>query len=254
LKGVGAWRTDFVESGVVSNSTNTIFTAVRPNGISNVTAYQTSVLDFLDSPVKYSIDNGTSCYPSLSMNSSTVSQCYRLSSIPSSGSISVVKYVGIASSDAFNGTESSTSRNTAQKANSTGYSNLLESHKQAWNDIWNSSDIVIPQEGLEELQYATRASLFHLLSNVRSGNESTGLGDNSIAPAGLTSDSYAGQFLPRQSFFLLADQLLDKQDKSCKLDLEAIFCSIALRHGSTMADCTFVHDPAGMQISLWHTL
>lgn len=32
-----------------------------------------------------------------------------------------------------------------------------------------------------------------MLTNVRNGSEPTGLGDNSIAPAGLTSDSYAGQ-------------------------------------------------------------
>ncbi|GAA5883213.1 hypothetical protein JCM16303_007308 [Sporobolomyces ruberrimus] len=193
LDGVGAWRTDFVESGISPNSTNTIYTAVRPNGIRNVTAYETSLVDFLDSPISVSLENGTSCYPSLSTNASTISQCYRLSSVPSSGSFSVVKYVGIASSDAFNGTEQSTSLETARSANSTGYSSLLESHRQAWNDIWDDSDIVIPQEGLEEIQYATRASLFHLISNVRPGNESTGLGDNSIAPAGLTSDSYAGQ-------------------------------------------------------------
>jgi len=192
---MGAWRTDFVESGISSNSSNTIYTAVRPNGISNVTAYETSVVNFLDSAVTVSLDNGTSCYPSLSTNASTVSQCYRLSSIPSTGSLSVVKYVGIASSDAFNGTVSSTSMKTAQNANSTGYSALLKSHRAAWNGIW-SSDIEIPQAGLEELHYATRASLFHLISNVRPGNESTGLGDNSIAPAGLTSDSYAGTFPP----------------------------------------------------------
>ncbi|GAA6008844.1 hypothetical protein JCM11491_003805 [Sporobolomyces phaffii] len=190
LDGAGAWRTDFVASGAARNAT--IYTAVRPNGISNVTAYETSVLDFLDSPVSTSIDNGTSCYSSLSTNASTISQCYRLSRIPSSGSFSAVKYVGIASSDAFNGTEMSTSLETARSANSTGFSSLLASHRQAWNDIWRS-DIVIPQEGLEEVQLAARASLFHLISNVRAGNESTGLGDNSIAPAGLTSDSYAGQ-------------------------------------------------------------
>ncbi|GAA5893369.1 alpha,alpha-trehalase ATH1 [Sporobolomyces salmoneus] len=193
LDGVGAWRTDFVESGVSSNSSNTIYTAVRPNGISNVTAYETSVVNFLDSAATISLDNGTSCYPSLTTNASTISQCYRLSSIPSSGSISVVKYVGIASSDAFNGTEFSTALGAAQKANWTGYSAVLDSHRQAWNDIWDSGDIVIPGEDFEELQYATRASLFHLLSNVRPGNEPTGLGDNSIAPAGITSDSYAGQ-------------------------------------------------------------
>ena len=172
-----------------------IYTAVRPNGINNVTAYETSIVDILDSSVTVSLDNGTSCYPSVSTNASTISQCYRLSSVPSTGALSVVKYVGIASSDAFNGSEFSTALGTAKKANSTGYASLLKSHQSAWDNIWDSGDIVVPGAEFEELQYATRASLFHIISNVRPGNESTGLGDNSIAPAGLTSDSYAGMLM-----------------------------------------------------------
>jgi trehalose/maltose hydrolase-like predicted phosphorylase len=74
-----------------------------------------------------------------------------------------------------------------------GYDDLLSEHTEAWNNIWESADIIIPGEENEQLQLATRASLFHLLSNIREGSEGHGLGDNSIAPAGLTSDSYAGE-------------------------------------------------------------
>ncbi|GAA5888338.1 hypothetical protein JCM5296_003292 [Sporobolomyces johnsonii] len=190
LDGVGAWRTDFVASGILTNSSDTIYTAVRPTGINNVTAYETSILDLSTS---FTNDNGSSCYTGLSTNDSTVSQCYRLSSIPSSGNITAIKYVGIASSDAFPGTEFQTALQAAKQANATGYEGVLNSHQQAWNAIWEDADIVVPGDEQQELQLATRASLFHLLSNVRNGNEPTGLGDNSIAPAGLTSDSYAGQ-------------------------------------------------------------
>ncbi|GAA6060907.1 hypothetical protein JCM10212_003941 [Sporobolomyces blumeae] len=189
--GQGAWRTDFVESNASADS-NMIYTAVRPNGISNVTAYEVSLLSFIDSPDSVSVVSGSECYPSLSTNESTISQCYRFSA-PEGGSFSVVKYVGIASSDAYPEKEMDTAIEAAQKAKAMGYGTVLETHQDAWDAIWEDSDIIVPQEGLEELQYATRASLFHVMSNLWNGTEGTGLGDNSIAPAGLTSDSYAGQ-------------------------------------------------------------
>lgn len=128
----------------------------------------------------------------MSTNESTISQCYTLSA-PASGSISAIKYVGISSSDAFPGDEFRTALHSARHANATGFVDVLNEHQQAWSEVWDNADIVIPGEEHEELQLATRASLFHLLTNVREGSEPTGLGDNSIAPAGLASDSYAGQ-------------------------------------------------------------
>lgn len=125
-----------------------------------------------------------------------MSQCYTFTA-RANGSFTAIKYVGIASSDAFPRVEFATALGTSNNASMIGYDRLLASHKSAWQAIWDESDIIFDTEDnpqMEELQLVTRASMFHLLSNVRQGNESTGLGDNSIAPAGLTSDSYAGMY------------------------------------------------------------
>lgn len=190
LDGAGSWRTTAAGKGVLSNSS--IYSAVQPNGIANVTAYEISQLQFLSATGK--AVNSTGCFAGVSQNASTASQCYTVK--PSKGgSFSVIKYVGIASSDAFPSTEKKTALNATTSALKEGYDAVLAEHTAAWTALWDESDIVIPGESeeLKELQLVTRASLFHLLSNVREGSEPTGLGDNSIAPAGLTSDSYAGQ-------------------------------------------------------------
>lgn len=165
-----------------------MYTAVQPNGILNVTAYEASVLRFEPAPMNVSASE--SCYAAVSSNSSTISQCYTFQAPATS--MTVYKFVGIASSDAFNGTEYDTAYSAALQANATGWDSLVDEHRSAWNDLWESSDIEIPGDQFEGLQITTRASIFHLLSNVRNGTEPTGLGDNGIAPAGLTSDSYAG--------------------------------------------------------------
>lgn len=206
LDGAGSWRTTAVGSGVLPNSTDgTIYSAVRPNGIQNVTAYEISTLDFVSSspghPIPaHSISNlsAAGCFIDPDPHPSTASQCYTIHPSPShtqNGSFTVIKYVGIASSDVFPTTELHTAHTATTSALSLGYDALLNEHTHAWEAIWEDSDIVIPgdREEEEEMQLVTRASLFHLLSNVREGKEGAGLGDNSIAPAGLTSDSYAGQ-------------------------------------------------------------
>lgn len=195
--------------GIVPNTTDTIYSAVQPDGISNVTAYEVSRLIFTagnGTAVSQSLASSSGCFASLSTNSSTVSQCYSATS-STSGTLSVVKYVGIASSDAYAGKELSTAHGAVTQAISAGYDSIVAQHVDAWNAIWDDADVIIPYQGvgtiLQELQYTARASLFHMLSNVRQGSEGTGLGDNSIAPAGLTSDSYAGQVrMPCRAFSL----------------------------------------------------
>ena len=56
-------------------------------------------------------------------------------------------------------------------------------HASAWADLWKS-DIVVA--GRPELQDWIRSNLYALQSSIRAGD------DNSIAPAGLSSDNYAG--------------------------------------------------------------
>lgn len=169
-QGAGAWRTDFVSSGPVPDTTNTLHSAVRPVGISNVTAYEVSVMDIWPrSSTQWANDTGSACIGDvLSTNASTASACYRLSSpVPESGTLDAIKYVGIASSDAFPGTELETALGKANLANSTGWDAILKSHRDAWDAVWEDADIVIPGEDNEQLQIATRASLFHILTNVR---------------------------------------------------------------------------------------
>jgi trehalose/maltose hydrolase-like predicted phosphorylase len=71
----------------------------------------------------------------------------------------------------------------SQQAASTGWATLLAGHAAAWADLW-TSDIVV--SGRPELQEWIRSSLYALQSSIRAGD------DNSIAPAGLSSDNYAG--------------------------------------------------------------
>ncbi|KAM0746041.1 hypothetical protein T439DRAFT_369600 [Meredithblackwellia eburnea MCA 4105] len=190
LDGAGAWRTTPISSGVLPNQSNIIYSAVSPNGIANVTAYTTSLISIFTTP-PLPFASSSSCRASISaQNVSTASKCYS-HSLQSPAKISAIKYVGIASSDAFPGSEFETALRASRHGNATGWDALLDSHRRAWNSIWNQADIVIPDD--DELQLAVRASLFHLISNAREGSEGKGLGDNSIAPSGLTSDSYAGQ-------------------------------------------------------------
>lgn len=150
LDGAGAWRTTFQNSSTLSNSS--IFTAVQPAGISNVTAYEVSVVDL--SPAASSIS--PSCYEGLSANASTIGQCYTATS-SSSGSVSAIKWVGIASSDAFPGVEFETASKAASAASDAGWEATLAEHTEAWDAIWDSADIEIGAPNFEELQLATRA-------------------------------------------------------------------------------------------------
>ena len=121
----------------------------------------------------------------------TVSQGYKF---VVSDSVSITKYVGIASTDAF-ADPLCQAQNTSTQAFEDGFDVIVAEHKQAWEELWASADIEVPNN--EEVQLSVRSALFHLWSNVRSGYEQPGIGDSSIAPAGLTSDSYAGQVIPK---------------------------------------------------------
>ncbi|MGK5728021.1 discoidin domain-containing protein [Streptomyces sp. URMC 124] len=73
--------------------------------------------------------------------------------------------------------------NASQRAARRGWDGLLRAHSAAWARLWRS-DIEVP--GQRDLQAWVRSSRYGLLSSTREGAA------NSIAPAGLTSDNYAG--------------------------------------------------------------
>ncbi|KAF8246310.1 hypothetical protein K440DRAFT_553753 [Wilcoxina mikolae CBS 423.85] len=191
LDGAGAQRTD-PAGKAVENRDDLIWTGVHPDGIKNVTAYEFSTLDFAygaRAVVKNSRMNAEG-RPWVTRNDSTIAQEYALD-LSGGQKLTVLKYVGIASTDAFPDPRK-TALNAALTAKKVGWKKLVAEHRACWGALWEEGDIEIPGEDVQELQISTRASLFHLLSNVRSENEGAGIGDNSISVGGLTSDSYAG--------------------------------------------------------------
>lgn len=202
LDGAGAQRVEGEQAGKLDEKElpNAIYSSVRPWGISNVTAWEISSLNIVGERGSYTpVDVPESV--GLGNNKSTIAQSYSVNA-SSGGKLTVIKAVGIASSDAFEGHEKETALSVARKARSDDWDELVAEHDKAWEDLWaEGGEIIVHGAGkskksgktiLDELQLTTHSSLFHLLANVRSGHEGKGLGDNSIAPAGLTSDSYAG--------------------------------------------------------------
>lgn len=191
LDGAGAQRTVFGDKGYINDGA-TIWTSVKPLGIANVTAYEFSTVDFSGSVSAEEVAStrmNAEFRPYVSLNESTTAQEWILS-VNGDEPATVLKYVGIASSDAFPDDAMGVARSAAMHAKSLGWKRLLQEHDGAWNILWDSSDIVVP--GDQELQIALRGSLYHLLANLRGGSEGVGIGDNSITVGGLTSDSYAG--------------------------------------------------------------
>lgn len=102
--------------------------------------------------------------------------------VRSGQSYDFTKYVGVdtaLTSSAPRRDATATSRRAADR----GWDALLRSHTAAWSRLWRS-DIEVP--GQSEMQSWVRSAQYGLLANTREGAA------NSIAPAGLTSDNYAG--------------------------------------------------------------
>ncbi|WP_306334725.1 discoidin domain-containing protein [Streptomyces sp. KL118A] len=72
---------------------------------------------------------------------------------------------------------------TSRRAADRGWQAMLRTHTAAWARLWRSD---IEVRGRREMQSWVRSAQYGLLSNTREGAA------NSIAPAGLTSDNYAG--------------------------------------------------------------
>jgi len=191
LDGAGAQRTDFSEKSF-EDKNNMIWTAVSLIGVPNVTAYEFSTVDFpfgsRQGLVMEESRKNANHRPYVSTNRSTISQEWQVETSKQQ-TIAIVKYVGIASTDAFPHAKR-TAQQAALDARACGWDDLVKEHNEAWDELWDDGDIIV--HGDEQMQIAVRASLFHLLANIRGGSEGRGLGDNSMSVGGLASDSYAG--------------------------------------------------------------
>ncbi|KAK9454849.1 glycosyl hydrolase family 65 central catalytic domain-containing protein [Dipodascopsis uninucleata] len=186
LDGEGSYRTIPLAKNYSSYDSSGMWTGVRPYGLRNVTAYEYSHLHFQD----HEAVDFASRKPAEGVTNagSTISQEFTVK-LTAGKTFTAYKYVGVASSDAYNNPKR-VAAYTAKVAASIGWKLAVLDHKVAWLELWDSSDIVVP--GDLELQISVRASLFHLMSALRSGDEPAGRGDNSIAVSGLSADSYGG--------------------------------------------------------------
>lgn len=73
----------------------------------------------------------------------------------------------------------------AREAKSIGWDTLLEEHKQAWQSIWDETDVVI--EGDAEAQQGIRYNIFQLYQTYRGDDPRLNIG-----PKGLTGEKYGG--------------------------------------------------------------
>ncbi|KAK6543414.1 alpha,alpha-trehalase ath1 [Orbilia ellipsospora] len=187
LDGRGALRTWPAGTGMESGAENIIWSGVHPEGLPDISAYVYSTVKFSGSVSGRASGHNIHWVP---QNISTASQTFK-ASLSAGKKFSVFKSVGIAGSEAFPDKPDVVARTAALAASDAGYDQLLSEHNDSWDDLWEDGSILAETD--QELQISLQATLFHLLSAVRSGKEPSNLGNNaSISVGGLTSDSYAG--------------------------------------------------------------
>ncbi|KAK6401303.1 alpha,alpha-trehalase ath1 [Elasticomyces elasticus] len=203
LDGDCAVRTDFVGKEYMPVYP-TIWSAVSPVGVDNVTAYIVSSLVGDDSCDSSSRRNFTD-EAVIGANSSSIAQAVDV--VLKAGKTSIVtKYVGGASTDAFDNPKS-TAINGSWSGAAQGFSSMLKSQIAEWShilpadsvDSYRLPDGSIPENPeILELQITAYTNAYHMLQNtvgtnaiIAAGNN-TQLDVNSIAVGGLGSSSYAG--------------------------------------------------------------
>jgi trehalose/maltose hydrolase-like predicted phosphorylase len=203
LDGDCALRTQFVDKQY-EPVLPFIWSAVRPSGIENVTAYIYSALVGDDSCNKESRKEITD-ENLTGANSSSIAQSMDVE-LKAGRTSAVTKYIGGASSDAFEDPQN-TALNASWSAAQQGYVELLASHVNEWKDIMTPDSVddyrypngSIPDDpNILELQITAVTNPFHLLKEtvganaVAAAGNNTKLDVNSIAVGGLGSDSYGG--------------------------------------------------------------
>ena len=203
LDGDGALRTTFVDSGF-DDHVPVIWSAVSPNGLEDISAYVYSTVVGDDCDL-----SGRTQYTEKSViggNSSSIAQAIPVSL--SAGKTSTVnKYIGGASSDAFDDPQA-TALAALRSAAYLGYQKLFASHAAEWHSIMTADtveDFRDPETGLlpddqniVELAITAVTNPFHLLKEtigenaVTAANNNDKLGVDSISVGGLGSDAYAG--------------------------------------------------------------
>ncbi|KAM0081581.1 alpha,alpha-trehalase ath1 [Fusarium odoratissimum] len=202
IDGYSAVRSDFVKSG--QDEDGGIFSAVRPVGIANVTAYiyaQVNGSKSLDLSRRKLVHGK----PYVHTNESSIAQAIPVkfsAGVP----VHITKYVGAASSDAFEDPEK-TAKEASHRALEEGYEKSLLSHLREWESVMPSdsvdsyafpeNDTLPDDEYIIDSAIITVTNTYYLLQNTVGKNAQKAVSGapvniDSISVGGLTSDSYAG--------------------------------------------------------------
>ncbi|OKL62054.1 Acid trehalase [Talaromyces atroroseus] len=201
IDGYAAVRTDFVTSG---NDSDAIFTAVKPIGVNNVTAWIYAVLGG-DEAFDFSSAALVSNKPYINQNESSIAQAVNVK-FTAGTTVTITKFVGAASTDAFPDPQK-TAKDAALNARIRGFDDLLHSHISEWAQImpddsvddFTCADGTLPDEiFIIETAVMAVVNPYYLLQNTVGENALRRVNDApvniwSIPVGGLTSDSYAGQ-------------------------------------------------------------
>jgi len=201
LDGYSAVRTDFVGSGEENGA---IFSAVRPWGISNVTAYFYANITGSEH-VDLSSRRVVTDKAYVSTNESSIAQAADINFVANQ-TVRITKYVGAASTDAFADPQQ-TARQAVSQALQGGYARSLHSHIEEWATILYEDSVdryVNPATGrlpdddnIINSAIIAVTNTYYLLQNTVGKNairlaSETPLNQHSFAVGGLVSDSYAG--------------------------------------------------------------
>ncbi|KHN93954.1 acid trehalase [Metarhizium album ARSEF 1941] len=201
LDGYSAVRTDFVQSG---EDAGAIYSAVRPTGIANVTAYIYANLTGSDH-VGLGGKTLVADKPYVRSNDSSIAQAVPVR-FSAGKAVRVTKYVGAASGDAFDDPRD-VARRAASSASSRGFDKSLRSHVEEWNDVMPDDSVdsyadpgngTLPRDSyIIDSAIVSVANTYYLLQSTVGPNAQDLVGDapvnvDSIPVGGLVSDSYAG--------------------------------------------------------------
>jgi trehalose/maltose hydrolase-like predicted phosphorylase len=201
IDGYSAVRTDFVKSG---QDNGALFSAVRPWGISNVTAYVYTNLT-ASANVDLSSRALVNDKPYVHGNESSIAQAVNVK-FRANETVRITKFVGAASSDAFPDPQQ-TAKEAVSAAMGAGYMGSLQSHVAEWASILLDGSVdsfVDPATGklpdddhILNSQIIAVANTYYLVQNTVGKNAIKAVSGapvnvDSISVGGLTSDSYAG--------------------------------------------------------------
>jgi trehalose/maltose hydrolase-like predicted phosphorylase len=203
LDGDCAVRSEFVDKKY-EEDTPTIWSAVRPGNVSNVTAYVYSTLatdEWADLQTRSKVESGR-----FSGNDSTIAQSIQVR-LSASQPHETKKFVGVASSDAFKDPQP-VAKEASISAMKKGYYKLLWTHIQEWASILTPDSVdsyrlpngSLPNDpSIQELHILSHTNPFYLLSHMVGPNAIADAGNNSrlnidsMPVCGFGSDCYGGQ-------------------------------------------------------------